>query len=160
MILESRSQVNIGGEREELLQRFMENMFLLIRQMHKDAAPQEHLLSPPQASLAFTIAKYKDEGISVNELAKIAEITPGAITQFTKVLINKNLVTREVDPSDRRIIRLKITPYAKNKMEIIKKAFLTAATRRLTVLNIEELKQLDNLLAKINSEPAVKDNVR
>ena len=134
-------KVKIEAEREELLLRFTGQMFSLMKQIHREIPHQEPMLSPPQARLAFTIATYKDEGISVKELARISEITPGAITQFTDVLIAKNLVTREEDPSDRRSVRLKITPSAKSQMESIRKAFLTAATRKLAVLDIDDLKQ-------------------
>lgn len=149
----------LDEEREELLQRFMENMFSLMKQIHRDIGPREPLLSPPQARLAFTIAKYKDEGISVKDLARIADITPGAITQFADVLVTKNLVTREEDRSDRRIVRLKITPSARNQMETIRKAFLNAATRKLAVLNTDDLKQLNTILGKINLERLDKDNL-
>ena len=50
-------------------------------------------------------------------------MTPGAITQFMDVLIEKNLVKREEDPNDRRIVRLKLTPSAKSQMEQFRKAF-------------------------------------
>jgi DNA-binding MarR family transcriptional regulator len=157
MVHQQRREI-LDEEREELLQRFMENMFSLMKQIHRDIAPQEPLLSPPQARLAFIIAKFKDEGISVKDLARIADITPGAITQFADVLVTKNLVTREEDPGDRRIVRLKITPSAKSQMETIRKAFLYAAARTLAVLNIDDLKQINAILGKINLEP-LKDNV-
>ena len=138
-MVEQKSQIKMDEEREELSQLFLEKMFSLMKQIHRDVIPHEPMLSPPQARLAFTIAKYKDEGISVKELAKIADITPGAITQFIDVLITKNLVVREEDPSDRRMVRLKITPSAKSQMETMRKVFFTAATRKLTVLNIDDL---------------------
>lgn len=146
--------------REDLLQQFMEKMFSLMRQIHRDISPTEPLLSPPQARLAFIIAKYEGEGISVKELARIADMTPGAITQFTDVLITKNLVTREQDPSDRRMVRLKVTPSAKSQMEIIRKNFLTAATRKLAVLSTDELKQINSLLAKVTSEPSDRNHLK
>ena len=94
--------------RESLLQQFIENMFSLMKQIHRDIAPPVPVISPPQARLIFTIARYPDEGISVKELARIANMTPGAITQFMDVLIKKNFVRREEDPNDRRIVRLKL----------------------------------------------------
>jgi DNA-binding MarR family transcriptional regulator len=151
--------IRADAEREELLLRFTGQMFSLMKQIHREIPHQEPMLSPPQARLAFTIATYKEEGISVKQLAKISDITPGAITQFTDVLIAKNLVTREEDPSDRRIVKLKITPSAKSQMESIRKDFLAAATRKLAVLSTDDLRQLNAILAKAISEPLDKDNV-
>jgi DNA-binding MarR family transcriptional regulator len=156
---EQKPKALIDEEREELLSRFVEKMFSLMKQIHRDIEPQAPLLSPPQARLAFTIAKYKEEGISVKDLARIADITPGAITQFTDVLIAKNLVTREEDPSDRRIVRLKITQSAKIQMETFRKAFLTAASRKLAVLDTNDLKHLNNILDKVDPAPFEKDDV-
>src|SRR3989338_5082060 len=102
--------------REELLQRTFEQLFSVMRQMHRDVSPKEPLLSHPQARLVFAIAKYKEEGISVKELARMSSMTAGAITQFADVLIAKGLVRREEDSDDRRVVRLTLTPAAKREM--------------------------------------------
>ena len=122
-MVEQKSQANTDQGREELLQQLIEKMFSVMKEIHRDISPQEPLLSPPQARLVFTIAKYKEDGISVKELARIANITPGAITQFMDVLITKNLVTREEDPNDRRIVRLRLTSSANSQMEKFRKEF-------------------------------------
>lgn len=135
--------------REELLQRTFEQLFSVVRQMHRDVSPKEPLLSHPQARLVFVIAKYKDEGISVKELARMSSMTAGAITQFADVLITKGLVSREEDPDDRRMVRLKITPAAKSQMEKFRKEFLASAVRVFDVLSTAELKQLTDILTKV-----------
>ena len=135
--------------REELLQRTFEQLFSVVRQMHRDVSPKEPLLSHPQARLVFVIAKCKDEGISVKELARAANMTAGAITQFADVLITKGLVRREEDPNDRRMVRLKITPAAKSQMEKFRKEFLASAVRVFDVLSTAELKQLTDILTKV-----------
>ena len=140
--------------REELLQRTFEQLFSVMRQMHRDVSPKEPLLSHPQARLVFAIAKHKDKGISVKELARMSNVTAGAITQFADVLIIKGLVTREEDPEDRRIVRLKLTPAAKSQMEAFRKEFLASAVKVFEVLSTEELRQLTDLLAKVG--PPVK----
>lgn len=95
----------------------------------------------------------------LKELARVANITPGAITQFMDVLITKNLVRREEDQDDRRIIRLKLTPSARSQMEKFRKDFLGSATRKFDVLSADELKELVNLLTKVNPEPFIKENL-
>jgi DNA-binding MarR family transcriptional regulator len=143
--------------RENLLQQLIEGLFSIMKQIHRDAGPHDHSLSPPQARLIFVMAKYPDKGLSVKELAKIVDITPGAITQFMDVLIKKNLVIREEDADDRRIVRLKLTPEANKQMEKVRHTFLTASIQKFKVLNDDELKQLNDLLAKVCSQPQKKD---
>jgi DNA-binding MarR family transcriptional regulator len=152
------SPETLNANREDLLQRTIEQLFAVIKQMHRDVPPQEPLLSFPQARLVFTIAKHQGEGISVKELARIANITPGAITQFADALITKGLVRRDEDPNDRRIVRLKVTPAAKKQMDEFRKEFLASATRVFGVLSTEELKQLIGLLSKVTPETGDKNS--
>jgi len=146
MIEKNTTEKNI---REDLLQRTIEQLFSVMKQMHRDVSPKEPLLSHPQARLVFAIAKYKDKGISVKELARMSCMTAGAITQFADALITKGLVSREADPDDRRMVRLKITAAAKSQMEKFRKEFLASAVRVFDVLSTEELKQLTDMLAKV-----------
>ena len=149
---ENESQEKSNQAREELVQQFLEKMFSMVKQIHREISHQDILLSPPQARLIFAIARNEEKVLSVKELAKLANMTPGAITQFVDGLIKKDLVSREEDPSDRRIVRLKLTPSAKNQMENFKKYFVTSAARRFKVLDNEELRQLNDLLAKVSTE--------
>jgi MarR family transcriptional regulator, organic hydroperoxide resistance regulator len=150
------SQENGDRIREELQQQLLERIFTLMKQLHRGVSHHATLLSPPQARLAFTIAKYPDKGISVKELAKTAEITPGAITQFVDVLIMKDLVRREEDRNDRRIVRLKLTASGKSQIETLRQEFMASAARKFSVLSTEEIQQLISLLSKVGSETPVK----
>ena len=146
---EQNTTENLKNTREGLLQLTIEQLFSVVKQMHRDVSPKEPLLSHPQARLVFVIAKHKDKGISVKELARTANMTAGAITQFADVLITKGLIRREEDPDDRRIVRLKLTPAAKSQMEKFRKEFLASAVRVFDVLSTEELKQLTDILDKV-----------
>jgi DNA-binding MarR family transcriptional regulator len=152
-LFESNSQKHSDLTREDLLQQLFDRMFSLMKQIHREihqvVGHPEPALSPPQARLMFAIARNKDNGLSVKELAARTNMTPGAITQFVDVLIGKNLVIREEDLNDRRIVRLKLTPSAKSHMEQFQKHFLTCAARKFDVLSLDELTQLHSLLTKV-----------
>jgi DNA-binding MarR family transcriptional regulator len=152
-VVELDLQGSDAPTKEELQQQVVERMFSLMKQIHHDLTPVGPLLSPPQARLVFIIARRGSDGISVKELAREANITPGAITQFTDVLIAKSLVRREADPVDRRIIRLKITPSAHSQMELFRREFLGSAARKLDALSVAELQGLVGLLTKVCPEP-------
>jgi DNA-binding MarR family transcriptional regulator len=153
--METLSEENTAGElkgtREFLLQETINQLFDVMRKVHKEIAPHKPFLSPPQARLAFLISRFGEEGISVKELAEKICITPGAVTQFVDLLIAKGLVTRETDPNDRRIVRLKVTPASASHLEKLRKVYFSSASHMFDVLSDDELKQLIALLDKIGS---------
>ena len=146
---EGNNAEEMKDTREYLLQKTIEQLFYVMRKVHKEVAPQKPVLSPPQARLAFIISGFGEEGVSAKDLAERSCVTPGAITQFVDQLIEKGLVKRETDPNDRRIVRLKVTPAAESRMNKLKKDFFSSASQMFDVLSDDELKQLIALLEKV-----------
>jgi DNA-binding MarR family transcriptional regulator len=136
--------------REDLLQTVVQRMMSIMRHVRHVEPPVEPILSPPQMHIVFTIAHHQG-GISVSELAEGAGVTPGAITQFVNTLVEKGLVAREGDLNDRRIVRLKLTDQAKNHFEKFKTEHLASMCRVFDVLNDDEIKQLIDILTKIDT---------
>ncbi len=149
-MIQSRPTESGTSTREDEMQRTVELLFVTVRQMHRCAPPDEPFLSPGQARLVFAMARNATDGISATELARIAGITPGAITQYADALIAKGIVSREEDPGDRRIVRLRLTAAARDQMRGFRHAFLASAAGYFDSLSIEELRQLNALLAKVN----------
>jgi len=145
--------------REDLLHTVVQRIMSIMRHMRHPGPPLGELpLSPPQANLLFTIA-HKNDGVSVKELAEITGVTPGAITQFVDNLVGKGLVTREGDPTDRRIVRLKITRTAEDRFERFREEHLTSFAKIFDVLTDDEIKQLITLMDKVESSHIVKEKV-
>lgn len=107
-------------------------------------------MSPHQGDLLFIIAHHPD-GISVKELAEHTAVTPGAITQIIDTLVEKGLVTREGDPADRRIVRLKVTKLAQEQADKFRQEMMASFIKVFEVLNDEEIKQLTALMEKVES---------
>jgi DNA-binding MarR family transcriptional regulator len=145
-------------KREDLLQTVTQRMISVMRHVRHPGPPPEPPLSPPQLHLLFAIAGKKDEGISVKELAESSSVTPGAITQFVDALVDIGLVAREGDPSDRRIVRLKLTKLAKNQFEKFRKEHLASMYKIFDVLNDDEIKQLIKLFTKLDTYHEMKDH--
>ncbi len=93
----------------------------------------------------------------MKELAELSHITPGAVTQFVNGLVQKGLVAREGDPSDRRIVRLKLTELAKKQMEKFRKDHLDSMSKIFEALNDDEIKQLIELFIKMDTYHETKD---
>ena len=143
--------------REDLLQTLVQRMMSVMRHVRHVNPLEEPMLSPAHVHLLFAIGG-KKEGISVKELAEGISVTPGAITQFTDTLVEKGLVTREGDPNDRRIVRLKLTQLAKNQFEKFRKAHLASFCRVFDVLSDDEIKQLTALISRIDNAHDVKES--
>lgn len=156
-MIERTPQENMEKTRQDLLQTLMEQMFSIMKQVHHGVLSQGHLLSPPQAQLLFIVADHKEEGISVKELAKTTNVTSGAITQFIDTLVKKDLVKREEDPNDRRVLRLKLTELARNQLQYFRKDYLASATRTFDFLSNDEINELIKLLTKVSSCPNLKE---
>ncbi len=136
--------------REDLVQTLIHHMMSLMKYIGHDFLKSEPTLSPPQVRLLFSIGK-EINGLSVTELAAQTGVTPGAITQFVDTLVDKNLVAREGDPNDRRIVKLKLTRTARSQFEKLRKEHLASVTRIFETLSNEELQLFINILMKIDT---------
>jgi DNA-binding MarR family transcriptional regulator len=144
--------------REDLLQTVTQRMMSVMRHVRHPGPPPEPALSPPHLHLLFVIAKSKEEGISVKDLAERSSVTPGAITQFVDALVERGLVAREGDPNDRRIVRLKLTELAKNQFEKFRQENLKSMFKIYEALNDDEIKQLIKLFTKMDTYHEMKDH--
>jgi DNA-binding MarR family transcriptional regulator len=156
-MIDPNSALNSGFSRNELLQRTVEQLFSVMKQIHREVMPQGAVLSPPQARLVFMIARNKDK-ISVKDLANKANMTPGAITQFVDALLKKGLVIREENPEDRRVVLLKLTPAALEQMGQFRQQFLVSAARAFDALSMDDLEKFNALLSKVSLSPVKDEN--
>lgn len=57
----------------------------------------------------ITLKKLAADSAGVSDLARTAELNPGAMTRLLDKLEAKGLVTRESDPDDRRAVHIRLT---------------------------------------------------
>lgn len=151
----------MSNVREERLQTLVEVMASVMRRVHAGQGFRfsEFRLGPPQVRILFYIAKREDD-VALKDLAEMLKVTPGAVTQFVDGLVEMDLVRREEDARDRRIIRIKLTGLAVRKLEEFRKGYLTSATRVFSVLSDGEIGQLVRLLARVNIPSGVKEHAK
>lgn len=106
-----------------------------------------------QARILLVLAK--NDGISIDYLAKKTNIGKSSITKSVKILEKKKFLTKEIDPTDNRKRIVKITSTGK---EIQKFAIKTnneieeKLNQRIGEKEIDELKiKLEELITLINS---------
>ncbi|MED4534323.1 MarR family transcriptional regulator [Metabacillus fastidiosus] len=84
------------------------------------------------------------------ELAKKLELTPGAITNITNKLYEKDLISRTPDPNSRRSIYYSIK---QEGLEVLREAKETAEKMNIEILQVlteEEQKQMLAIYTKVN----------
>jgi DNA-binding MarR family transcriptional regulator len=84
---------------------------------------------------------------TLGELATIEQVQPPSMTRIVAHLAGAGMVTREIDPADRRSVRVRVTPegeLALERMRTAKNAFLV---RRLGELGPDEQRQATELAA-------------
>ncbi len=110
-----------------------------------------HNLHPGQPKLLYLIKNH--EGISQKELAKMTHVKPSTITGTLNTLESRHFVYRLVDETDKRIMRVYLTPegvdVAKQSEELMKKFYVSLfenfTKEELDVILTLSNKMIDNL---------------
>lgn len=94
-------------------------------------------LSPAVGTALATIAR---EGpITLGALARQEQLSPPAITKITERLLAEGLVERTVDPDDRRVSRVAITPRGRAQLESTRERRTEWLVDRFALLTPAEL---------------------
>ncbi len=124
------------------------NKFVHLKHIHfsKKLQKIDPVLRKPQAGIIIHMSPIK--AYRVGELAKMLEVTPGAITHSAKPLIKKGYLMRE-NGEDLRTVYLKLTEKGIKLREKVINSLEEMNNKMLNFLNKEEQKQLIALLSKI-----------
>lgn len=135
-------------KRQQLIKEIIEVMAVMRRNMgaRQQRYSRRHL-NPAQAELLHIIARH--EGLSIKEIADILKITGSAVTQHVESLVKAGFVVREVDPKDRRTVRVKLSGEGAKKIKMFKEYHLQKFIELLSPLSEEELKTFRDLNRKI-----------
>jgi DNA-binding MarR family transcriptional regulator len=76
-------------------------------------------------------------------VARTLRLDPGRVTRITDQLVELEFVRRDLDPADRRLCRLRITPAGTQRLAEAKREISEAMTRLLGELSSEERRGLE-----------------
>ncbi|MFA5184735.1 MAG: MarR family transcriptional regulator [Patescibacteria group bacterium] len=140
----------MGTTKKQLLQALIRKFAQTLKELHdiKNFPFGSARLGHQEVMILLAVAE-KSTGASIKELGAALKVTPGAITQFTDSLVKKNLVKREVDSSDRRVTKIKLTATAKKQLNKFQQSYFQAVSCSFGSLRISEIRQLMGLLKKI-----------
>jgi DNA-binding MarR family transcriptional regulator len=124
----------------ELATRFRFALFPLVRQLRHHNID----LSASQASALATIARRGP--LTVGELAKAEHVSSPMITKIAKGLEEERLVTRTVDPVDKRVTRLAITKEGERRLERSRSRKNAWLTKQFDNLSATDLAAIDAVI--------------
>jgi len=90
--------------------------------------------------------------ITVGALAKSLSMSLSSTTQLINRLVNANLMIREVNPDDRRVIFLSIAKAGEREISLLKKQSVTKQFKVLTSIPDNDLKEMIRIFTKIINE--------
>jgi DNA-binding MarR family transcriptional regulator len=139
------------------------NLGLLLRQvrdnmmarMDREMAGIGHDLNFSQ----FITLKKLAEGLaSVTELARMAEVNPGAMTRLLDKLEARGLIVRATDPSDRRALHIHLTDAGQAIWRDIEQCGQRVRETALAGLDDAQREQLIRLLEQVRDNLSVSDS--
>lgn len=122
-----------------------------LRRAHWQQSVEGH--KPSEMTLLICIAKRSQstEGIKVSELSRFMGLTPPTVTQLINSLEAKDMVERQADPTDRRVVRIKLTEQGEIVTRKAKGHMDDMLGRLVEYLGEEESNQLADLLLKVHA---------
>ncbi len=136
---------------------------LLIRQVRDNLWGQmEHELAQAGHDLTFsqyvTIKKLADGIASVTDLARAAELNPGAMTRLLDKLEARGLIVRVDDPADRRALHIHLTEAGSAIWRDIDQCGMRVRQLAFTGMSEYERDSLTRLLERVRDNLTLSDD--
>lgn len=97
----------------------------------------------------ITLKKLAEGYASVTDLARAAEVNPGAMTRLLDKLEARGLISREADASDRRALHIHLTPAGLEIWQDINQCGMRVRERAMQGMDDAEREQLTHLLERV-----------
>lgn len=136
---------------EELAERFRLALTRLHRRMRQQTTGS---LTPSQAAALASISRLGSP--TLGELATFESVQPPSMTRIVAALEDADLVSKVVDPSDRRVSRVTLSEFGRKVLEenrSAKTAFLAQQFLRLSPADRRALETMTGLLERLGASP-------
>ena len=126
----------------ELLKEFMATMTNVHKVMSQlSSASFEDKVASMLQMQALSFLNNKPNS-TVGELAETLNMSSSSVAQFTDRLVKARLVTRKLDPADRRIVRLSLTKVGKSELNKIQDELIVKTSELLSYISDKDLKEM------------------
>jgi DNA-binding MarR family transcriptional regulator len=105
-----------GGDVTGLAEELLGALSTVRRAALKNAAKPVELTSLTGAQLELVRLVRRRPGVSVAEAAAALRLAPNTVSTLVRALTDKGVMTRFVDPADRRVARLDLDPGVRRKV--------------------------------------------
>jgi DNA-binding MarR family transcriptional regulator len=136
-------------KRSELFTKLEDSMNILGRKMYQHQVNMTDS-SPAQNHILMIIGSY--ESIGIKHLSQLLYVTPGAITQHIGALEKSGLVSRSVNPDNRREVNVEATLKGLETIKAIRHTKSKVLSNLFTPLDDQELQTLVSLIDKVSNQ--------
>jgi DNA-binding MarR family transcriptional regulator len=121
---------------------------------------RQYGLTPPQYSVLRAIGKSKSKDLTMSEIGKEMFVTFANITTIVDNLEKRNYVLRLRVPSDRRLVKVRLTSTGSRLFKRINGVHRLQVARLMQVLNNNDLKNLLDYTTKIRASVNTKTRTK
>lgn len=125
-------------------------------------ARMEHELAAAGHELTFSqyiaLKKLSDGPHGVTDLARAAELNPGAMTRLLDKLEARGLVARVADPADRRALNIHLTQAGASMWQDVNQCGQRVRERAMQGMSDTEREQLTRLLEQVRDNLSFTDS--
>jgi DNA-binding MarR family transcriptional regulator len=93
----------------------------------------------------------RDESLTASGLAAAADLSPATVTEMLDTLVGAGLVERQRDESDRRVVRVALTPGGRKAFDAKRSRFLAAWKRELADLDADAIRSASIVLQRLET---------
>lgn len=111
-------------------------------------ASKKVVSNPQQMFAAYMIQEH--EGLTMKELADLLGITSPSTTSLVNRLVRMKWVVRMADPSNRKLVRLKLGPEGKTMLAAMMKSQTKAMGDVLSLLNERDRQDFSRILSHLH----------
>ena len=129
-----------ADERSDLTQRVLDLQSFMFRSVRPAREWLEVDLTMPQLKVLFIL--YAEDGASMGRLASALGVTLSTVTGIVDRLVEHEMVQRQEDPQDRRLVVCRLTPRGLSTVERLHQAGRLRLGSVLADLTLDELRTL------------------
>lgn len=104
-------------------------------------------ITPAQAQVLFMVKHHENCGLT--EIANFLGVSKSAVTQLVEPLVERGYLTRQLDETDRRALKIRISAKSQLKMRLAKKRIMKRVGKIFEVLDDKDIEVFVNLSRKI-----------
>lgn len=146
---------------DQLPVRFYKALFTLVDDMRDRAGEREEFsnswkITVQQLRLLRTVERLtrtkSPEGVMLKTLAEALNVTPAAVSGMVETMVKRDYLQRTQAEDDRRSVRIRLSDYCYNKIDILDEFFFGISEKIAEYLPEAEFKHLVEGMEKLSND--------